>query len=453
MAIRVIAATNTSGSTIVMAPEDVLYIASGVTYATTPPVNGIPAFQDHGVSAVDPSTRFSVICDGTLAGSMAITLRGVGGDVVVGATGQLLGAAFGIHADNANGNGLVFNGGLIYGTTAGLFGNFAEIHNTGTIRAGFSTFGIQNFNGAVINLNKTSALFENSGLVQAMKAGGAAYQSAGLSADTVINTGTMIGNVLLGAGNDKLDTSGGIIKGTINGEAGNDAITGSAVANTLFGGADNDTLSGGAGNDLINGGAGADVMYGGAGIDTLSYSGSAIGVNLNLATGAASGGDAAGDVFSGFENVTGSNGANRLTGSTISNTINGGAGNDTIAGGLGNDILVGGPGSDYFVFNTAANTTTNRDVITDYDMVHDVIQLENSGAGLFNALPVGFLNAAFLKQNAQGVATDANDRIVYNTTTGDLWYDANGNAAGGAVRFANLASHPSLLLAADFLVV
>ncbi len=37
-------------------------------------------------------------------------------------------------------------------------------------------------------------------------------------------------------------------------------------------------------------------------------------------------------------------------------------------------------------------------------------------------------------------AADATDRIVYNSTTGALIYDSNGNAAGGATHFATLST-------------
>ncbi len=109
---------------------------------------------------------------------------------------------------------------------------------------------------------------------------------------------------------------------------------------TLFGGAGTDTIYGGAGNDIIEGGAGADVLSGGAGTDTLSYAGSSAAVTVNLATRAASGGDAAGDNFSDFENLTGSAFADTLTGDGNNNVITGGAGNDTIDAGAGTDTVV-----------------------------------------------------------------------------------------------------------------
>ena len=81
------------------------------------------------------------------------------------------------------------------------------------------------------------------------------------------------------------------------------------------------------------------------------------------------------------------------------------------------------------------------------------IQVEAICFGLFNNLAPGFLDANFLKANANGVATDADDRIIYSTTTGALLYDSNGNAVGGAVQFATLAGHPATIVAADFLVI
>jgi len=51
---------------------------------------------------------------------------------------------------------------------------------------------------------------------------------------------------------------------------------------------------------------------------------------------------------------------------------------------------------------------------------------------------------------------DASDRIVYNTTTGVLFYDADGSGSGAAVQLAQLgttASHPASLTATDFFVL
>ncbi len=54
-------------------------------------------------------------------------------------------------------------------------------------------------------------------------------------------------------------------------------------------------------------------------------------------------------------------------------------------------------------------------------------------------------------QNDTGTATSLQHRIIYNTETGALSYDADGNKAGGiaAVHFATLTGAPNLS-AADF---
>ena len=123
----------------------------------------------------------------------------------------------------------------------------------------------------------------------------------------------------------------------------------------LIGTAGNDTLTGDAGNNIIEGGAGADTMDGGAGIDTLSYARSANGVVVNLATKSASGGDAAGDTFKNFENLTGSAHADRLTGDDGANIIDGGIGNDILDGGAGDDALYGGAGNDTLIGGAGAD--------------------------------------------------------------------------------------------------
>ena len=49
-------------------------------------------------------------------------------------------------------------------------------------------------------------------------------------------------------------------------------------------------------------------------------------------------------------------------------------------------------------------------------------------------------------------AQDADDRILYDAATGNLYFDADGNGAGAAVLFATLNSHP-VINAGDFTVI
>ena len=163
-------------------------------------------------------------------------------------------------------------------------------------------------------------------------------------------------------GNDTLD--GGAENDTLSGGAGNDVLTGGTGDDLLSGDAGNDslsgddgndTLSGGDGDDTLRGGAGADQLQGGAGIDIADYSGSAAPLDVNLSTGAVSGGEATGDTLSSIEGIlgtahddriTGDGGANILVGNGGHDLIDGQGGNDSLYGGSGNDTLTGGDGDD-----------------------------------------------------------------------------------------------------------
>jgi Ca2+-binding RTX toxin-like protein len=136
------------------------------------------------------------------------------------------------------------------------------------------------------------------------------------------------------------DAAGDTFWGVANlaGGNGDDTLAGNNWANSLFGADGADLIRGRAGDDTIEGGGGADMMFGGGGgFDRLSYAGSTQGVTVDLGTGAASGGDANGDLYSGFEG---------LIGSAFADSLTGGAGDDTIEGGAGSDLLDGGGGID-----------------------------------------------------------------------------------------------------------
>jgi Ca2+-binding RTX toxin-like protein len=153
------------------------------------------------------------------------------------------------------------------------------------------------------------------------------------------------------------------------GGSGNDALTGDSLANVFEGRAGNDTIAGAGGNDTLIGGAGGDRLDGGADTDTVDYSTSSSGVSINLQSGKASGGDAAGDTLISIENVAGSGYADTLVGNSLANVLWGGAGNDTLNGGGAADTLTGGAGQDMFVFKSASEigTIALHDQITDFE--------------------------------------------------------------------------------------
>jgi Ca2+-binding RTX toxin-like protein len=231
----------------------------------------------------------------------------------------------------------------------------------------------------------------------------------------------------MGLGADTVYAGSGA--GRFEGQEGDDLLVGSAAGNVMLGDAEDDTLLGGAGddnlqggngldeidggegNDVVRGGTGADVMEGGLGRDLLDYALS-IGVNVSLATGEGLFGDAAGDVFSGFENIAGGSGRDTLTGDGFANTLYGrsfddilaGAGgndhllgqdgNDTLDGGFGADILRGGLGADRFRLSA---TTHSPNVAGERDRVLDFVRAQGDKIDLSlidaNAATVG--NDAF----------------------------------------------------------
>jgi Ca2+-binding RTX toxin-like protein len=231
-------------------------------------------------------------------------------------------------------------------------------------------------------------------------------------------------------------------------------------ADTLSGGAGNDTLEGGAGNDVLDGGTGNDTLIGGAGDDTYTIDSlsdvitelTGEGTDLVKVAIATSGGtytmadyvDNATITSTVAYRVTGNSLDNTITGNAAANTLAGGTGADTLIGGNGNDTLTGGAGADVFVFNFAANSNSNLDTITDFSSPTDVIQLSKT---IFTALgSLGTIASAdFLSSSTAIKGADSSDRIIYNTSSGALYYDSDGSGAKAAIQIATLTGHPTLL--------
>jgi Ca2+-binding RTX toxin-like protein len=157
------------------------------------------------------------------------------------------------------------------------------------------------------------------------------------------------------------------------------------------------------------------------------------------------------------DTIDGGQGSDVLRGGDGNDTVYGGTGTDAIAGGLGNDLLYGGTGgradraADTFVFNTTPDGLTNADTIFAFEAnATDKIALAPT---IFVALLGGSttgVDAGEFRASAGGTALDANDFLLYDTATGSLYYDADGNGAGGKVLFANLVGVIGSLDYADF---
>ena len=224
------------------------------------------------------------------------------------------------------------------------------------------------------------------------------------------------------------------------------AITGSTGADTLNGGAGVDKLIGGAGNDIYVVDSTTDTITEATngGTDTVQSS-----VNFSLANVA----NVENLTYTGSTAWTGAGNSldNVITGGKGADTLTGGDGTDTLIGGAGKDTLSGEYGSDYFVFN-AATGSGNIDTILDFSSEIDVIQLSKSIFKDFSAM--GQLAEDVFYSAAGAVkAHDASDRVIYNSATGYLYYDADGNGIKfAAVQFATLEDH-AYLSASDIWIV
>jgi serralysin len=224
------------------------------------------------------------------------------------------------------------------------------------------------------------------------------------------------------------------------------AIGGSAN-DTLFGNIAANYLGGGSGDDTFFGGSGADTLDGGDGIDTVHYAGTD-GVTVNLADSSRNAGAAIDDTLIGIENVVGSEGTDTLIGNGAANMLDGAFGHDTIdGGGGGNDVLKGWYGYDAFVFSTALNEETNVDVLADFYSIDDEIWLDSS---VFTEIGLGRLSPSQFTIGHD--ATTANHRIIYDATTGELFYDPDGWLPEARMKFAQVLPGTALQ-ASDFLIV
>lgn len=256
-------------------------------------------------------------------------------------------------------------------------------------------------------------------------------EHAGEGNDTIISgISYTLGDAL-----ENLTLTGRAYSGT--GNSTNNELTGNAYANRLDGRGGADTMAGGAGNDTYIVDNAGDVVTEilGEGADRIMSNISwVLGDNVEFL------------ILGGTANISGTGNAldNQLTGNIGSNVLSGGGGGDLIRGGLGSDTLIGGTGADtltggrgndLFVFDALDAI----DAVTDFTN-GDRIQLDHT---TFSALGIGSLAAADFAIGA-GVtqAQDASDRIMFNSTTGNLYYDADGSASGSsAVQFAHLNVH------------
>jgi len=244
-------------------------------------------------------------------------------------------------------------------------------------------------------------------------------------------------------------------------------LTGSANVNGAGNGLAN-SLTGNSGNNVLNGFGGADFMAGGAGNDVyivdnagdqVLESSTAGGIDrVQSSVSFALGGFVEQLILTGVANLNGTgnaldnvingNGAGNLLYGLVGNDrLSGAAGDDALHGGVGNDTLDGGAGGDGYYFDTPLNAATNVDRILSYSVADDDIFLENA---VFTGLAAGGLAAGAF--NTGSAATEADDRIIYNSVTGALLFDADGVGGAAAVQFATVTAGLAMS-ASEFTVI
>jgi len=336
------------------------------------------------------------------------------GTLRVESQGRTVGADMG-HNSSLTNTGLidVIGGAVTFGINSL---SSSLIVNHGTIRA-------DNATGDAIGIRLRSTHLEiiNTGLIQADRAIDAdgyyfSYRSVlnnsgeirGVvsmtsAVDSVLNTGLIDSAVLLNAGDDHYDGSGGRQTGTVDGGAGQDHLIGGVHADTLAGGEGSDTLVGGAGDDRLEGGESDDfavfsgprsayswtvagdavTVTGPDGVDTLigvellRFSDELVsltGRGLNVRGGhdddtvfgcelndILDGGpvlgirEMQGSTDNGEDRIFGFAGDDILTGGGRNDHLDGGRDHDQLDGGVGDDVLLGGAGNDSLTGGTGSD--------------------------------------------------------------------------------------------------
>ncbi|MEH2195555.1 MAG: calcium-binding protein [Nostoc sp.] len=288
-----------------------------------------------------------------------------------------------------------------------------------------------------------------------------------------------------GAGNDTLSANYSTGNNLLSGDDGNDSLSispyylflgnnnnplsasfPSSGNNTLNGGIGDDTLnaSGSTGNNFLSGGDGNDFFYlsptspdtapaslvtqtvdGGNDNDLLfiDYRNATGGITTTFNSTTNIGSITAGTYLVTYKNIeqfniSGSAYNDNIVGSNGNNTLNGGAGDDIfdLSGSAGDNLIFGGDGTDTFIF---ASYNEGINTIDDFNATNEFIQFRSFDGGF----SIGSLQSS---QFIIGIsATTSEERFIYNSATGALFFDQDGGASGFTqVQFAQLSTGLSL---------
>jgi Ca2+-binding RTX toxin-like protein len=209
-------------------------------------------------------------------------------------------------------------------------------------------------------------------------------------------------------------------------------LTGNEFGQTIYGDGGANRLDGKGGADTMNGFGGNDLYWvdnaldkvieavGGGTADQVLAS-----TNHTLTAGSQI------EIFT-TTDTAGSTAIN-LAGNEFGQTVYGNAGANVLDGKGGTDTLKGWGGHDSFAFSTALGAG-NIDTIDDFSVLDDTIRLAHTiftGLGAAHVLDA----AAFVIGAA---ATNASQHIIYNSATGNLFFDDDGLGGHAQQQFAHL---------------
>lgn len=243
-----------------------------------------------------------------------------------------------------------------------------------------------------------------------------------------------------GAGDDLLVGKGG--NDYMFGYEGNDFFKGGGGNDYISGALGDDHMMGGAGDDRMDGGDGADHFKGGDGIDTADYSTSTSGVTVYYHSATATGA-ATGDTFEQMENLIGSAYDDNLQAADGGSSY-GGFGNDALYGadygGTGNaGTLRGDQGNDHLYMgygdtNAWVQFGQGVDTIHTFDEGSDMLFIDLSEFGLGTSL-----ESTEITNSNTASAFGSNAQFIYEDDASRLWFDSNGNGAGGLTLIAQFS--------------
>lgn len=320
-------------------------------------INGDVAGNGYGIFGGADRAEFNI---GVGAHVSAGSRYGIYHGILVEAEFQIDGSVTGLQAglySNGFGDGTINIGKT--GLISGLIGLKLEsinpgstytIHNDGeisgadVISANVGILDLVNGKGGVItgsssgiSANGMSVSIVNHGTIAVSN--GATAIGGNSAVTSIVNDGLIIGAVRLGDGAGTFDTRGGVVRGVIEGNLGDDTLIVSDAKVKMVENLDE-------GMDTVQ--------------STVSYT---LGDNIEQL------------ILLNKAAINGSGNAldNTLRGNGGSNTLEGLGGDDKLFGGKGNDLLHGGDGADIFVFSTG----DGKDRVMDFVQGTDTVNLKS----------------------------------------------------------------------------